>query len=214
MRAPRSKCISSVARSRQELLLRLILAKHSRPTNRFLPHGEQNRLVRTVANNRLNRQSRFASRAKCCQNASPRLLHASPRAMVVWTHIPRVATKLQRPPQGRYSAEDPISERSVPALRDNRPMKRTIAFLALATVVLGTSGCGCCRDAFAKKTQPVTYAQCVPQPQMCAPVCQPACVPCDPCGQPMTAGYGGTSSMMTMPQSMPMMAPSDCGCVQ
>jgi hypothetical protein len=102
-------------------------------------------------------------------------------------------------------------------------MKRTLVILALTSVVLGTSGCGCCRDAFAKKSQPVTYAQPAP---MCAPMCAPACVPCDPCapnsGNMATYGYGSTPSygygssptMMTMPQSMPMMAPSDCNCVQ
>jgi hypothetical protein len=92
-------------------------------------------------------------------------------------------------------------------------MKRTLIILALASVVLGTSGCGCCRDVFAKKTQPITYAQPAP---MCAPVCAPACVPYDPCasGTMATYGYGGAPTMMTMPQSAPMMAPSDCGCLQ
>lgn len=95
-------------------------------------------------------------------------------------------------------------------------MKRTLVILALASMVLGTSGCGCCRGLFAKKTQPVTYAQPAP---VCTPQCVPQCVPCDPCASGSTAtygysGYGGTPAMMTMPQSAPMMAPSDCGCVQ
>jgi hypothetical protein len=33
-------------------------------------------------------------------------------------------------------------------------------------------------------------------------------------GSTPSYGYGSSPTMMTMPQSMPMMAPSDCNCVQ
>ena len=79
-----------------------------------------------------------------------------------------------------------------------------MVFLALTCLVVGTSGCGCCRNRVVKR-QPC------PQPvvQQCAPVC-------DPCGTggAVTYNYGGTPAMMTMPQmmdGMQMMAPSG-GC--
>ena len=85
-------------------------------------------------------------------------------------------------------------------------MKRTLVFLALAFLVIGTSGCGCCRNKSMPVAKPV-YAR-------CAPVCAPACGP----GGAVSYGYGNTPAMVTMPQmyqQMPMMAPSsDCECVQ
>lgn len=89
-------------------------------------------------------------------------------------------------------------------------MKRTVVFLALASLVLGTSGCGCCRGMFAKKSKPLA----MPVYASCAPVCAPTCAP----GGAVSYGYGGTPAMMTMPQMVqqtPMAAPSiDCECVQ
>ncbi len=85
-------------------------------------------------------------------------------------------------------------------------MKRIIVFLALAVLVLGTSGCGCCR----KKSKPLA----APVYASCAPVCAPICAP----GGAVSYGYGGTPAMVTMPQmvqQVPMVTPlSDCECVQ
>ena len=86
-------------------------------------------------------------------------------------------------------------------------MKRTVVFLALAFLVLGTSGCGCCRGKKSKPLATPVYAR-------CAPVCAPTCAP----GGAVSYGYGGTPAMVTMPQmyqQAPMMVPSsDCECVQ
>ncbi len=85
-------------------------------------------------------------------------------------------------------------------------MKRTLVFLALAFLVIGTSGCSCCRGFCAKKSKPVA----TPVYARCAPVCAP--------GGAVSYGYGNTPTMVTMPQmyqQAPMMAPSsDCECVQ
>ncbi len=174
-----------------------------------------------MENNRFNRQSRRAVGPNCCQNATSCLILATPGAMVVWKHFASWQTIRSVSLRQRIGRRQVTMERSVPFLGDNRAMKRTLVILALASVVLGTSGCGCCRDAFAKKSQPAP----APVYSQCAPMCAPACVPCDPCassGDMATYGYGSTPSygygssptMMTMPQSMPMMAPSDCNCVQ
>ena len=88
-------------------------------------------------------------------------------------------------------------------------MKRSLVFLALAFLVLGTSGCGCCRGLCAKKKPVATpvYAR-------CAPVCAPTCGP----GGAVSYGYGNTPAMVTTPQmyqQVPMMAPSsNCECLQ
>lgn len=90
-------------------------------------------------------------------------------------------------------------------------MKRTIAFSALALMVIGTTGCGCCRNRVVQRKP------CPPQPvyQQCAPVCAPACPqPCDPCNTGgVTYNYAGGPSMM-MPGSfegVQMMEPAG-GC--
>ena len=91
-------------------------------------------------------------------------------------------------------------------------MIRSIAFSALALLVIGTTGCGCCRSRVAKR-QPT----CAPQP-VCAPMCAPTCAPtCDPCGNPggVTYNYGGAAPAMMMPgTTMPgvQMMESTGGC--
>ncbi len=89
-------------------------------------------------------------------------------------------------------------------------MKQTVVFLALAFLVIGLSGCSCCRGLCAKKSKPVA----TPVYARCAPVCAPTCAP----GGAVSYGYGGTPAMVTMPQmyqQLPMVDPSsDCDCVQ
>lgn len=168
-------------------------------------------VLHDLPHNRCNRYRTARWWAKCCQKATSGLLLATPQAMVVRTQptmaaICRASSKYPAvPPRLRdFPQECPVNQ-------DNREMMRSMAFLALTLMVLGTSGCGCCRNMVAKK-QP-----CPPQPvyQQCAPVCAPQCQTCDPCGNTggVTYNYGGTPAMM-MPQSfegMQMMAPSS-GC--
>ena len=105
-------------------------------------------------------------------------------------------------------------------------MKRSLAFLALTCLMIGASGCGCCRNGLARRQTCPT-----PQPvvSQCAPVCGPSCAPaCDACGTSgqFTYNYGATPGVMTLPQTIdglqgmegvqmmegvPMMAPSS-GC--
>lgn len=93
-------------------------------------------------------------------------------------------------------------------------MKRTMIFLALASLVLGTSGCGSCRGLFAKKNKSMA----TPVYSQYAPACAPACNTCNS-GGAVSYAYGSTPATVTMPQmyqQMPMAeSSSECSsCAQ
>jgi len=82
-------------------------------------------------------------------------------------------------------------------------MKNSFALLALATLLVGTSGCGCCRGLFSKSAAPVaTYSQ-------YAPSCRPSCDAGPSCGcatgTPVTYGFdgGGATAYESAPMSFP-----------
>jgi len=168
-------------------------------------HGV-NRAFRTVRNNRANRYLCRVDRVKMVpKNNAAFASGLTGGNGCVDTQT--VTTKWQAlPPPGRELAAESSSDKECPFIWDSRAMKRSVVLLALATLVLGTSGCGCCRKkAPAVPTQ--VYRPCAP---VCAPACPPpACNSCSPGGS-VTYGYPGASTMMSSPQmyqQMPMTAP-------
>ncbi len=69
----------------------------------------------------------------------------------------------------------------------NEIMKKALALLSVAILLVGSSGCGCCRGLFGKSSAPSLYSQAAPS---CAPVCSGGSCPCDT-ATPVTYGYGG-----------------------
>jgi|GEM_PF-2402490 len=73
-------------------------------------------------------------------------------------------------------------------------MKKSLALLAVAAILIGTSGCGCCRGLFGKSGASPVYSQCAPS---CATgMCSTGSCPADNCGcqsaAPVTYGYHGS----------------------
>ncbi|MGI9428226.1 MAG: hypothetical protein ACR2NM_06180 [Bythopirellula sp.] len=102
-------------------------------------------------------------------------------------------------------------------------MKKSLAFLTVATLLIASSGCGCCRGMFGKSTPVATtmYSPCAPT---CAPTCAPACSAAPSCstgscgcesGTPVTYGYSGGGqvplSTGTTFESTPMTFPTGSG---
>jgi len=77
-------------------------------------------------------------------------------------------------------------------------MKKTTLLLAVAAMLIASSGCSCCRK------KPRTVA--MPVVQQCAPTCAPQCNSCGP-GAPATYNYGMPSSTMSSPMMVPSTVP-------
>jgi hypothetical protein len=74
-------------------------------------------------------------------------------------------------------------------------MKKTLALLAVAALLLSTTGCGCCRGLFGKGSRAVAsplYSQCVPSCSA-GPSCGSDCG-CES-GTPVTYGFDGSEPM-------------------
>ena len=101
-------------------------------------------------------------------------------------------------------------------------MKKSLALLTVAMLLVGTSGCGCCRGLFGKSSRPLAtplYSQCAPS---CAPICSTggscgagASGSCGcATGTPVTYGYGGGGIPMAPSasyESPPMSFPTGSG---
>ena len=93
-------------------------------------------------------------------------------------------------------------------------MKRTYQLLAIATLVIGVSGCGSIRGLWNSGQ----HSACMPVCTQCGPVCAPTCnsgcnTGCNTCcegGTGVTYGYGSPESNyipMGTEESLPMMVP-------
>ncbi|NOZ41537.1 MAG: hypothetical protein GXP24_15110 [Planctomycetes bacterium] len=81
-------------------------------------------------------------------------------------------------------------------------MKKSLALLTVAMLLVGTSGCGTCRGLFRKKSRPLAtplYSQCAPS---CAPTCSTG-GSCGTTGTPVMYGYGGAIATESMPMTIP-----------
>jgi len=73
-------------------------------------------------------------------------------------------------------------------------MKKSLSLLSVAILLVGTSGCGCCKGLFNKSAAPAAYSQCGPS---CGPSCSagPSCSSGGSCGcgsgTPVTYGFDG-----------------------
>ncbi len=96
-------------------------------------------------------------------------------------------------------------------------MKNSLALLAAVALLVGSSGCGCCRGLCKKPAAPAVYSQ-------CAPSCGPTCSAGGSCGAggcgcqtgtPVTYGFNGGAGV-AMPagtpyESAPMTFPAGSG---
>jgi len=93
-------------------------------------------------------------------------------------------------------------------------MKKSLALLAVALLMVSASGCGCCRGLFSSANSPLAspvYSQCAPS---CGATCSagPSCNAGASCGcesgNAVTYGYDGAVSNY---DSTPMMFPTGSG---
>ncbi len=97
-------------------------------------------------------------------------------------------------------------------------MKKSLALLTVAMLLVGTSGCGCCRGLFGKSTGAIAtpvYSQCAPS---CGTSCSTgSCSTGSSCGcgtgTGVTYGYGGGIPMAPSASygSTPMTFPTGSG---
>ena len=66
-------------------------------------------------------------------------------------------------------------------------MRKSLALLAVATLMLGTTGCGCCRGLFGKSNPTAA----TPLYSQCAPTCSPGASCGCQTGTPVTYGFDG-----------------------
>ena len=94
-------------------------------------------------------------------------------------------------------------------------MKKSLAVLTVATLLVVANGCGSCRGLFGKSAAPVATTVYSP----CAPTCAPSCSTGPSCGcasgTPVTYGFGNASEVQLAPgttfESTPMSIPAGSG---
>ncbi|MCG8451221.1 MAG: hypothetical protein MI725_16765 [Pirellulales bacterium] len=94
-------------------------------------------------------------------------------------------------------------------------MKKNYLVLAVATLMIGASGCGSSRWFKTQTVARPVYPQCAP---LCAPSCNPGCNPCGTTGGEVTYGFSGSPETTYLPatsgETLPVMVPAGSGSYQ